>query len=661
MADENEFEPKLGRLRSRGGKQARKYLGRVIAATNLARGGARAFGAKSNAYSGSRYGKGAGVGRMLSAHAGRYGRQGRRVIIKASIVRLAGKGAGAAAAHLRYLQRDGTTRDGDAGALYGRDSDAVDRAEFHAQGAGDRHQFRLIVSAEDGADYEDLKPLTRRLMEQVERDLGTSLDWVAVDHFNTGHPHTHVIVRGKDDRGADLVIAKDYLTAGMRERAMELVELDLGPRTIVDVEAGLRAEFDKERLTAIDRALLRNMTADREVAAERGNAFDQSLRAGRLAKLTKLGLAEPIGSGRWRLEEGVEETLRAMGERGDIIRTMQREISAARIERAPNDRAIFVPGASDARPLVGRVIVRGLEDEHADRHYLMVDGIDGRAHYVPLGRGEDVEALAEGMVVRVTPLQASVREVDRTIAAVAASNGGRYDVDAHLRYDPSATQAFAESHVRRLEAMRRGRGGVDRKASGTWVIADDHLDRVERWEESKVRRQPVAVEILSREPVQKMTHLGALTWLDREDAGGGLDSVRDAGFGHDVRVASLQRRQWLLQEDLLDEGDSAVRYRPGALMNLQRRELNRVAGQLSSEIGKPYVEAAPGSRVDGIVRKPVELVSGRFAVIERSRDFTLVPWRPVLERQVGKNVSGIVRDGGINWAIGRGRNGPSIA
>ena len=53
--------------------------------------------------------------------------------------------------------------------------------------SGDRHQFRFIVAAEDGAEYQDLKPMIRRLMAQAEKDLGTKLDWVAVNHFNTGH------------------------------------------------------------------------------------------------------------------------------------------------------------------------------------------------------------------------------------------------------------------------------------------------------------------------------------------------------------------------------------------------------------------------------------------------------------------------------------------
>jgi hypothetical protein len=84
--------------------------------------------------------------------------------------------------------------------------------------------------AEDGVEYDDLKPVTRRLMQQMEEDLGTKLDWVAVDHYNTGHPHSHVILRGRTDRNTDLIIAREYITEGMRERAAEIVRLDLGRR-----------------------------------------------------------------------------------------------------------------------------------------------------------------------------------------------------------------------------------------------------------------------------------------------------------------------------------------------------------------------------------------------------------------------------------------------
>ena len=121
-----------------------------------------------------------------------------------------------------------------------------------------------------------------------------------------------------------------------------------------------------------------------------------------------------------------------------------------------------------------------------------------------------------------------------------------------------------------------------------------------------------------------------------------------------------RRRQWLVAQDLAEETATGPHYRQGLLALLQRRELLRIAGELSEESGLTFTEALPGGRVEGVFRRSVELVSGRFAVIEKSREFTLVPWRPVLERQLGKPVSGILRGDGVTWSIGRGRGGPHI-
>ncbi|PSJ42231.1 relaxase/mobilization nuclease RlxS [Allosphingosinicella deserti] len=668
MADDDRFEPRLGRQRQQGNRAPRRYLGRILAAANLARSGIARRGLARAGFTGSRIGRGAGVGRVLVGHGGYRASSRRRVIVKASIVKLAGKGGSATAAHLRYLQRDGTTREGAPGALYGRDGDGVDGKAFLARGNGDRHQFRFIVSPEDGHRYDDLKPLARRLMDRVEEDLGTRLDWVAVDHFNTGHPHTHIVVRGKDERGADLILARDYMTAGIRERAAELVDLDLGPRTEREMQQGLRAEIEQERLTSIDRALLKAADDQREVTSTGRSAFDQTLRAGRLAKLARLGLAEHLGGGRYRLAPDLAETLRGMGERGDIIRTMQREFTRAAAARAPAEQAIYDPAAPDARRLVGRVLAHGLADEHADRHYLVVDGVDGRSHYVAIGKpslsvndGDPGMGAVRGAIVAIEPVRAGMREADRTIAAVAAANGGRYDVDTHLRHDPTATERFAQTHVRRLEAMRRTKGIVEREPSGRWVISPDHLDRVAAYEKSLLRDRPVTVRSLSSQPLARLIEMEAAIWIDREMVSAAPMAVRDAGFGHEVLEAQQRRRRWLVAQGFAEEAESGVSFRQGMIAALQRRELLRVAGQLADELQLPFGEAAEGERVDGIYRRPADLVSGRFAVIERARDFTLVPWRPVLERQVGKSVSGLMRGESIDWSFGRGRNGPSVS
>jgi type IV secretory pathway VirD2 relaxase len=659
MADDDDFEPHLGRPRARGsGRRARRYLQRVIAATHLARGGTALGRGSRPGYSGSRHGRGAGIGRLLAS--GRASaRFRRRVVVKARLVRLGGKGAAGALAHLRYLQRDGTTRDGERGTLYARDRDAADAKAFHARGIGDRHQFRFIVAPEDGAEYDELKPLVRRLMTRAEADLGTRLEWVAVDHFNTGHPHAHVIVRGVDDKGQDLVIARDYLARGLRERAAELVDLDLGPRTTREIARTMTAEIGAERLTAIDRRLLAAADGARTVSAHGAGAFEQSLRAGRLATLARMGLAEPLGGGRFRLSPELADTLARMGERGDIIRTMQRAFAAARVERAAADQAIYDPGLPGAAPLVGRVLARGLADEHRDRHFLIVDAIDGRSHYVALGR-EAAEGIGEGTIVQVDPVRPQVCAVDRAVAAVAAANGGRYDIDAHLRFDASATQAFAEAHVRRLEAIRRLTGGVGRESDGSWRIAPDHLERAAEYEAARMRARPVAVALLSAQPLAHLPEAEAATWLDVRLGDASAAPPREAGFGADLATAERRRRQWLLAQGLAEDRNGAFRLAPGTLAQLRRRELLRLAQGLSEGLGLPFGEVAAGERIEGVYRRRIDGLSGRFALIVRAHDFTLVPWRDVLERHVDKPVSGLLRGETVSWTIGRGRSGPVI-
>jgi type IV secretory pathway VirD2 relaxase len=659
MSHDDEIEPRLGKPCSTPIRRGRSYMSQVLKAANLA-GGIKAAGGRRGAFHGNRSGVGVGVGRVLASRDSFAAFRQRRVMVKSRIVRLdRAKGMGGARAHLRYIQRDGVTREGAPGQLYSAEQDKADGRSFLDRQAGDRHQFRFIVSPEDGQNYDDLRAVTRRLMAQMEQDLGTSLDWVAVDHFNTGHPHTHVVVRGKDERGHDLVIAREYLTVGIRERAAELVSLDLGPRSDLEITDRLQNEIEQERLTGIDRRLLRGMDQDRVVEASDRDPFQQGLWAGRLQTLGRLGLAEEIAPGRWRLADGMDDTLRRMGERGDIIRTIQRVFTEHGLERTAADYAIADPVSM--KPIIGRVVERGLSDEINDRHYLIVDATDGRSHYIDIGKGDATEEIPTGAVVRIEAKSTAARMVDRNVVEIAAAHGGRYSVDIHLQHDPNASQSFAETHVRRLEAMRKAMGDLQREADGAWIIAADHLERAASFEAQRAKAAPVVVNTLSSLPLDRQVGSDGATWLDRQLVGGETHPLRDAGFGRDVREALKRRQQWLIAEGLAQEEQGRVTFRANLLETLRRRELSRVAGQLSGELGLRYGEARSGERIDGVYRRPVELASGRFALIEKSREFTLVPWRPVLDRHVGKQVAGIMRGDSINWTIGRQRGGPSIS
>jgi type IV secretory pathway VirD2 relaxase len=127
------------------------------------------------------------------------------------------------------------TKDGAKGQVYSAERDAEDGRAFLDRGRDDRHQFRFIVSAEDGADVADPRETTRNLMQQMETDLGTKLDWIAVDHHNTGHSHSHILVRGVTEDGEILNVAGDYFAYGIRERASEIVTRELGRQTELEV------------------------------------------------------------------------------------------------------------------------------------------------------------------------------------------------------------------------------------------------------------------------------------------------------------------------------------------------------------------------------------------------------------------------------------------
>ena len=588
----------------------------------------------------------------------------RRVVVKARYVPMRA-GSRAAAVHLRYLQRDGVTRDGSPGALYSAKADRADGHAFLDRSESDPRQFRLIVAAEDGAELADLRAFTRDLMRQVERDLGTTLDWVAVDHFNTTHPHTHIVIRGVDEAGENLVIAGAYLAHGIRERGSELVTLELGPKSMMERQANLVREIDQERLTRIDRALLREAgdAADgvidlRPTAGDQRSDCDRQLRIGRLQVLERLGLAEEIATARWRLVPGMEETLRDLGERGDIIKTMHRALTRQGAERGAEQFAIHGVGEPIAAPITGRLLGRGLGgDELRDQIHLVVDGIDGRVHYVEVPAVvADVANAPTGAIIELGPKRGTPRAADWNIGALARENGSIYRPADHLsaaRADPGVADpdAYVEAHVRRLEALRRA-GVVQRLDADRWRIPADFEQRAARHDAG--RSPAAALRVLSAFGLEAQISSDGVTWLDRQLVARDRLPLAQSGFGLEVGAALEQRRHHhLAHGDAWQDADRGVRYHRALLATLERRELARAGTEMATARDVPFRMAAPGETVRGTYSETVQLASGRYALVENAQEFTLVSWRPVIERSLGREVVGLVTDGGISWQIGR--------
>jgi type IV secretory pathway VirD2 relaxase len=643
--DENAFKVKPAAPKTRD----RQFLSRVLREVSKAGGKALKLGQSSAARTGARLGR----GQVAAGIAGRsLGARSRRVVIKTRLVVLKQAGARSTQTHLRYIERDGVSREGERGQAYGPATDQADLNAFEERGRGDRHQFRFIVAPEDADLMEELRPFTRELMTRIEGDLGTRLDWVAVDHWDTDNPHTHVVLRGKDQTGQDLVIARDYIAQGMRQRASELATEWLGPRTEREIRDSLAREVDQERWTSLDRQLkaqLQNGTIQfGEVPQDAASRHRRSLLVGRLQRLQSMGLAEQTAQSRWALRPAHESTLKRLGERGDIVRTMQRALGG-------QSRELEIPDTvAEAAPVIGRIAGKGLADELHERGYLVVDGIDGRAHYLRLPAGLDLAEYPQGGIVEVRG-GAEIRKVDQTIAAVAQD--GLYRADAHLarvRAESPGRDAAADVnvHVRRLAALRRA-GIVERLADGLWRVPAD-LPQQGRLYDLE-RGGDLVVELRSHLPIERQTRVMGATWLDRQLVTGATAAVGNRGFGAEVQGALNERVDYLASQGLAERRGERLGLARNLLATLRGRDVENAARALQKDTGLTHRAVADGERVTGVYRRSVLLASGRFAMLDDGMGFSLVPWRPVIEPRLGQTMTAVVRSGNASWEFGRQR------
>ena len=660
---DDDFRVRPSAPKNRGKGQGHSFVSKVLKQAGKASGGKSSMhhsaasggqGQRAGQRPGSRLGRGHTAARFAGA---KLTPMSRRVTIKTLLVNQRNASPQSLAKHLRYIERDGAGRDGEPGRAYGPQTDEADLDAFKERAADDRHHFRFIVSPEDGAELDDLRTYTQHLVNRMEADLGTRLDWVAVDHWNTDNPHTHLIVRGRDDTGKDLIIAGDYIAHGFRHRAAGLATEWLGPRTELEIQQTLQREVEQERWTSLDRTLQREAGEDGRVQIERFNEprlqRQRLLLIGRLQRLQRLGLAEEAQPGIWAVHADAEKTLRALGERGDIIRTMQRAMSGR-----PRELAVFEPG-EDGRTVIGRVAAKGLADELHDRGYLVIDGVDGKAHYVALNARDELANYPAGAVVEVRG-SAEVRAADKNVAGLAS--GGLYRTDHHLAIEQGRAKAGRDpqevvaAHVRRLEALRRA-GIVERVAEGLWKVPNDLAERGRQYDAQRLGG--VAVELKSYLPIERQARVIGATWLDQQLIGGGR-GLGDLGFGGEVKNTLQQRADFLAEQGLAERRGQRVILVRNLLGTLRNRELASAVKDIAAETGLEHHPVADGQRVAGIYRRSVMLASGRYAMLDNGMGFSLVPWKPVIEQRLGQHITATVRGGGVSWEFGRHR-GPSIA
>ncbi|WP_244314601.1 DUF3363 domain-containing protein [Paracoccus pantotrophus] len=369
-----------------------------------------------------------------------------------------------------------------------------------------------------------------------------------------------------------------------------------------------------------------------------------------------MGLATEHAPGVWELSKDMEPALRELGERGDIIRTMQKALGPQGGERDPMSFQIH-DGAPETS-IVGRVVDKHLSDELGENLTIVVDGIDGRTHHIAGIAPERLEDARMGSIIQIGPAEVATRPSDRTITAIAED--GIYRPSRHLeqakfegRVPGGDYEGYVDAHVRRLEALRRA-GIVERIDADQWRIPDDLVSRAAAYDAGRDRQ--ASVRVLSPVDLGKQIGSDGATWLDRRLVHGETADLASTGFGQQVREAMDQRREHHIeQSDATRARNGRMFYRRNLLPTLLEREVARVGAEMAESKALPFRAAADGENVSGKFTGTVQLSSGKFAVIEKSHEFTLVPWRPVIDRQLGREVIGVVQGGSVSWQLGRQR------
>lgn len=590
-------------------------------------------GGKAGAFGGS------GQGRD---HSGNSRQQ--RVIVKASYTphHRADKAAGALRAHVSYLSRDSASLDGQPGKFYEAQGDAEG---IHAKEARhrlreqewdrDSRHFRLIISPEHGELIQQhpggMKQFVREVMERMERDLKTRLQWLAIDHHNTDEPHAHVLLRGVRDNGQALTIPRDYIRHGLREAAQEIATRWLGERTAEQVNEAQRKEIAAERYTPLDAAIERNLDEQRRLTLP-GSPQQRARIAARLKVLERYGLVERR-RGQWIVSPELRPTLSDLSVRGDIIKNLSASLGhrAASVMR-------FEAGERE-HGLTGTVIATGADDELRDRRYLLVRDAADQLHYVRVANREAVSVLECGGVVRVSAADPHRLRSDQRIAEIAQSNNGIYSTEAHRRslpssFAPADAESFLRSHERRLQTLTKLGAAVPK--AGGWRIAEP--SRLIRGEYARSHDGQGIIEIVSARSVASQITAEAWTWLDRQIHLQSRGKPTLVPLDSALEQAVDSRRQWMVEHGYAARKAGQYALRTGAAQTLRQKEWALAAPGVSERFGATACPLPTGAEATGRFLGTVSLHGGLYAAVNGGSQVHLAPIRRVPPLAYGASV-----------------------
>lgn len=579
-------------------------------------------------------------------------RQCQRVIVKIRYVKhkpgKTGAGGGAAALrdHLRYISRSGAGHDGVQASLFNGGEGDLGRKDFLKLCEQDRHHFRFIISPENGHQIDDFQGYVRQVMKLAEKDLQTGLTWVSAVHYDTDDVHAHVIVRGKNDRGEDLVIGQDYIKQGFRHRAQEVATKLLGERTLDEIQKSLSKEVESLRVTSLDRFIERQLAEDRKIDVRKQINFGKSVHyegliKGRLRFLGQAGLALEQPPGVYRLKEDYTETLQEIAAKNEVVKRLYNKVNVGM-----ENISIYSMKSGTGPTVEGRVVAKGFHDEISDRHYVVVKEMSGDLHYVPVGTFKRYDDLQEGSLVRVSAGEQGTGKADYNIATIAEQNNGIYDpalhkahIERHQKYiKPEERARYLEAHSVRLGTLEKN-NIVEPLGEGRYKVPTDVVVRGEEINrqiaEKERKRFYPRLSILSAAPPEKETEARRKTWLDKELHRLGNGKGASIRHDEDTRTALEQRKVWLVAHELaLIQSNGEFALRDHTLNKLDKMEVYGAGNKLAEKLGLTFsdVQVKPDTVMsfEGFVK----LETGIWAAVSRGKALQLThqTQEPKLER-----------------------------
>ncbi len=521
----------------------------------------------------------------------------RRVIVKTRIIKMTAYGQKAAALHLRYLDREGTSKSQEKEGFFDREHDGIARRELAATLEGEPHQFRFIVSPEDGARLE-LKSYTRELMGQLETDLNRKLKWQAVNHYNTDNPHTHIVVHGLDQKGEAVFIDREYISNGIRNRAQALATRELGLRMEHEITHSLQRDVQARYFTPLDRQLLKQSDEHRRFQLQPTEGDTPASRIqrarviGRLTTLQSFGMVEKLGVEHWQLPQDLRQRLQQLNQHEIGLQRLQ--AAAVKLPHPPNDYRLH---ASDEVPAIeGVVLDRGLSDEMSDRGYLVIGDQQGSLHHL------DVKNL---------------NRIDAHVGHLVAVNSFQ-----QMQKNNSQSQL--------AESLEPGTPEKKKQQKG---------------------RAAYAVQVQHQLPLKAQIVYPGRTYLDQHYHAL-LNTENPHSIPQRLKQAAKLRSHWLQQQGL-EPGTQDSRL---ALDGMEREALAR---KVSQQNDLSYRVLARNESFNGKVLQVHATPSQRtYVLVANSREFAMVPWQKERDQQRGiQRGTPQPLQPGMNMAIGINRDG----